>query len=63
MPAGRWPENVKGLARYVLSRSPNISNYPALEAWTINPPGANDPTLMIYDKNIEIEQIRISFRQ
>jgi hypothetical protein len=40
-PGSGWPEKVKGLARYVLSRSQNRSNCPALETGTINPSGAN----------------------
>jgi hypothetical protein len=47
LPSGGSPEKVKGLARYVLSHSPNISNYPALETGSITLSGVNDPTLII----------------
>jgi hypothetical protein len=42
-----WPEKVKGLARYVLSHSPNRANCSALETGSINSSGTNDPILII----------------
>jgi hypothetical protein len=55
MPAGRWPEKVKGLARYVLSHSPNRANCPALET-VVSTRLAQmiQYQLIIYGKNIEI---------
>jgi hypothetical protein len=44
---GDWPEKVKGLARYVLSHSPNRANCSALETGSINSSGMNDPKLII----------------
>jgi hypothetical protein len=42
-PSGGLPEKVKGLARYVLSHSPNSANCPAPEAGSITPSGNNGP--------------------
>jgi hypothetical protein len=42
-PSGGWPEKVKGLARYVLSHSPNRANCPTPEAGSITPSGTHGP--------------------
>jgi hypothetical protein len=45
-PGWGWPEKVKGLARYVLSHSPNRADCSALETGSINSSGTNDPKLI-----------------
>jgi hypothetical protein len=56
MPAERRPEKVKDLARYVLSRSTNRANCPALgTVLSARLAQMIQYQLMIYGKNIEIE--------